>query len=129
MASLVVDTDSSRPQNLRKTEPKIDNDGFDEEDLLIPWEAFESRKKNGGDEEEDAEEEEYSEEEEEEEEDDRVLDLSGDNISDEGAKDVADNLKVNTLLEMVHLNNNNIGAKGAKYLADALKVNTSVKMI
>tara|TARA_B110000008_G_scaffold242160_1_gene250389 strand:+ start:208 stop:333 length:126 start_codon:yes stop_codon:yes gene_type:complete len=36
---------------------------------------------------------------------------------------------VNTSLTKIRLDDNNIGAEGAKYVAEALKVNTSLKEI
>ena len=55
--------------------------------------------------------------------------LDGNNIGAEGAKYVAEALKVNTSLTKIHLGGNNIGAEGAKYVAEALKVNTSLTEI
>jgi hypothetical protein len=54
------------------------------------------------------------------------LDLSGNNIGDDGAKAIADALKVNHSLETLYLNDNNIGDDGAKAIADALKDNKSL---
>ena len=47
----------------------------------------------------------------------------------EGAKYLAESLKVDTSLESIVLVITNIGAEGAKFLAEALKVNTSLKRI
>ena len=55
--------------------------------------------------------------------------LAGNKIGDEGAKYVGEALKVNTSLTEIHLDGNNIGADGAKYVAEALKVNTSLTKI
>ncbi len=52
--------------------------------------------------------------------------LGSNKIGDEGAKDLAEALKVNTSLEMIDLGSNKIGDEGAKDLAEALKVNTSL---
>ena len=52
--------------------------------------------------------------------------LSWSSIGAEGAKYVAEALKVNTSLTEIHLFYNYIGAEGAKYVAEALKVNTSL---
>ena len=57
------------------------------------------------------------------------IDLRWNNIGDEGAKYVAEALKVNTSLTKINLFHNNIGAEGAKYVAEALKVNTSLTNI
>jgi len=57
------------------------------------------------------------------------LDLSCNNIDDEGAKLIADTLKVNHTLEKLYFSSNNIGVDGAKYIADALKVNYSLKTL
>jgi Ran GTPase-activating protein (RanGAP) involved in mRNA processing and transport len=46
-----------------------------------------------------------------------------------GAKYLADALKINTSITMVDLWDNNIGDNGAKYLADALKTNKSITSI
>ena len=45
------------------------------------------------------------------------------NIGDEGAKAIAEALKVNTVLTVLYLGENNIGDDGAKAFAEALKVN------
>jgi len=45
------------------------------------------------------------------------------NIRDEGAKAIAEALKVNTVLTVLYLGENNIGDDGAKAIAEALKVN------
>eukprot|EP00943_MAST-04B_sp_MAST-4B-sp1_P003124 g3124.t1 len=57
-------------------------------------------------------------------------------IGDEGAKELAEALKVNTSLKEISLSSNNIGAEGGKELAEALKelaealkVNTSLEKI
>ena len=55
------------------------------------------------------------------------INLSGNNIRDKGAKHIADALKVNNSLERIWLLRNNIGVEGAKYLSGALNVNTSLK--
>ena len=55
------------------------------------------------------------------------INLSGNNIRDKGAKHIADALKVNNSLERIWLLRNNIGVEGAKYLSRALNVNTSLK--
>ena len=47
--------------------------------------------------------------------------LSWNNINDEGAKYVAEALKVNTSLTEIYLNNNNIGAEGKHSLEEAWK--------
>ena len=58
-----------------------------------------------------------------------TINLRWNNIGAEGAKYVAEALKVNTSLTEIHLGGNNIGAEGAKYVAEALKVNTSLTKI
>ncbi|KOO27154.1 hypothetical protein Ctob_012414 [Chrysochromulina tobinii] len=45
------------------------------------------------------------------------------NIGDEGAIAIAEALKVNAVVTNLHLDANNIGAEGAKAIAEALKVN------
>jgi hypothetical protein len=50
-------------------------------------------------------------------------------IDDNGAKQIADALKVNKSLEELILNNNKIGDDGAKAIANALKVNRSLKIL
>ena len=49
--------------------------------------------------------------------------LFGNNIGDEGAKAIAEALKVNEVVTKLWLNNNKIGDDGAKAIAEALKVN------
>ena len=58
-----------------------------------------------------------------------TINLQGENVDAEGAKYVAEALKVNISLTEIDLNLNNIGAEGAKYVAEALKVNTSLTKI
>jgi len=57
------------------------------------------------------------------------LNLTWNNIGDNGAKMIADALKDNHSLKMLYLMHNNIGADGAKQIADALKVNYSLKTL
>jgi Ran GTPase-activating protein (RanGAP) involved in mRNA processing and transport len=52
-----------------------------------------------------------------------TLFLTGNNIKDEGAKAIAEALKVNAVLTKLRLDWNNIGAEGAITIAEALKVN------
>ena len=60
----------------------------------------------------------------------KVLDLDSDkNTSDEGAKALAEALKVNTALQVLYLNHNKISDEGAKALAEALKVNTALQKL
>ena len=56
-----------------------------------------------------------------------TLELSANNIGDDGAKMIADALKVNLSLKTLRLSRNRIGADGAKIIADALKVNQNLK--
>jgi hypothetical protein len=58
-----------------------------------------------------------------------TVNLDYNNIGAEGAKYVAEALKVNTSLTEICLDDNEIGAEGAKYVAEALKVNTSLTEI
>ena len=53
--------------------------------------------------------------------------LDDNNISDEGAKALAEALKVNTALQGLILDRNNISDEGAEALAEALKVNTALQ--
>jgi hypothetical protein len=57
------------------------------------------------------------------------LDLTWNNIGDNGAKMIADALKDNPSLKMLYLMHNNIGADGAKQIADALKINYSLNTL
>jgi len=59
----------------------------------------------------------------------RTLDLSHNNIGDVGAQVIADALNVNHSLETLILWDNNLGVEGAKAIADALKVNHSLKRL
>ena len=52
--------------------------------------------------------------------------MSFNKIGDDGAKDLAEALKVNTALTKLYLDGNKIGDNGAKDLAEALKVNTAL---
>ena len=58
-----------------------------------------------------------------------TFDLSGNNIDDEGAKEIADSFKLNKYLTNLDLSWNNIGVKGAQQIADALKMNKSLTKI
>jgi Ran GTPase-activating protein (RanGAP) involved in mRNA processing and transport len=51
------------------------------------------------------------------------MSLNGNNIGDEGARYIADALKVNSSLHDIDLKHNNIGDEGAQAIAEALKVN------
>ena len=57
------------------------------------------------------------------------LDLSFNNIGDNGAEQIADALKENHHLKGLNLWGNNIGADGAKQITDALKVNNILKTL
>jgi len=59
----------------------------------------------------------------------RVLSLGSNQIACEGAKRLADSIKVNQSLQEIHLGDNNMGDDGAKSFADALKVNTTLQVI
>ena len=52
-----------------------------------------------------------------------MLYMSNNNIGVEGAKAIAEALKVNKSITELYLWNNNIGDEGAKAIAEALKVN------
>jgi hypothetical protein len=52
-----------------------------------------------------------------------TLNLWSNSIGDEGAMAIAEALKVNVVLTKLHLGHNNIGDDGAKAIAEALKVN------
>ena len=52
------------------------------------------------------------------------LELSNNSIDDDGAKAIAESLKVNTVLTRLILGGNSIGDDGAKAIAEALKDNT-----
>lgn len=58
-----------------------------------------------------------------------VLGLFGQRIGDQGAKELADALKVNISIAELNLGGNQIGDEGATALADSLKVNRSIKAI
>ena len=57
------------------------------------------------------------------------LDLTWNNIGDDGAKLIADALKDNHSVETLYLMHNNIGIDGAKLIVDALKINHSLKIL
>ena len=57
----------------------------------------------------------------------KELYLGNNNISDEGAKALAEALKVNTALQELDLDFNKISDEGAKALAEALQVNTALQ--
>ena len=55
-----------------------------------------------------------------------TLFLSNNSIGDEGAKAIAEALKVNAVLTKLSLGGNKIGDVGAKAIANALKLGTAV---
>ena len=57
----------------------------------------------------------------------KVLLLRNNNISDDGAKAIAEFLKTNKSVEVLDLSDNDVGDDGAKALADALRVNKTLK--
>jgi len=59
----------------------------------------------------------------------RVLSLGSNQIACEGAKRLADSIKVNQSLQEIHLGDNNMGDDGATSFADALKINTSLQVV
>ena len=56
------------------------------------------------------------------------IDLSYNNIGDEGGKAIGEALKVNTSLSEIDLDSNNIGDEGRKAIREALKVNNSCEI-
>ena len=57
------------------------------------------------------------------------IDLSFNNINDDGMKYICEALKINSFLEEIKLNSNRIGQDGAKLLSEALKTNFSLKIL
>ncbi len=57
------------------------------------------------------------------------LDLSGNQLSDDGTKIIAECLKSNRTISSVFLNNNSINSNGGFYLADTLMKNISIKRL
>jgi hypothetical protein len=57
------------------------------------------------------------------------LDLDGKGCGDEGAAQMAEALRDNTVLTELRLSRNSIGTKGAAKLAEALHVNTALKLL
>jgi Ran GTPase-activating protein (RanGAP) involved in mRNA processing and transport len=55
--------------------------------------------------------------------------LWSNNIGDEGAKYLAEAIKLNSTLQEIYLDLNNIEAQGAEYLAEAIKVNSTLRVI
>ena len=67
--------------------------------------------------------------------------IGGNNIGDEGAKAIAESLKINNSINSINLGNlykliyyiyigsNNIGNEGAKAIAESLKINNSIYSI
>ena len=47
-------------------------------------------------------------------------------IGAEGAKWLAEAIKINSSLQMINLNGNSIGAEGAKEIAEAIKINCAL---
>jgi Ran GTPase-activating protein (RanGAP) involved in mRNA processing and transport len=59
----------------------------------------------------------------------QTINLGVNSIGDEGAKAVAEALKVNSTLQTIFLDNNGIGAEGAKAVAESIKVNSTLQTI
>ena len=59
----------------------------------------------------------------------RVIDLSKNNLTKEGVKQLAEVLPNNNVLEVLDLSKNNIGVSGADELAKSLKKNKSLKYL
>ncbi|CAF1508664.1 unnamed protein product [Didymodactylos carnosus] len=57
------------------------------------------------------------------------LNIGGNNISDAGAKAIAEALKTNQTLTALGINSNNISAEGAKAIAEALKTNKTLTVL
>jgi len=57
------------------------------------------------------------------------LDLSGNEIGDEGAKEIAFSLRINSSLNILDLTDNNIGNEGAKEIAFSLRINFSLNYL
>jgi Ran GTPase-activating protein (RanGAP) involved in mRNA processing and transport len=55
------------------------------------------------------------------------VDLRVNSIGDDGAKAIAEALKVNAVVTTLYLYDNNIGPEGAMAIAEALKVNAVLK--
>ncbi|CAF1472311.1 unnamed protein product, partial [Didymodactylos carnosus] len=55
-----------------------------------------------------------------------ILDVASNNISDAGAKAIAEALKTNQTLTELNIENNNISDAGAKAIAEALKTNQTL---
>jgi len=58
-----------------------------------------------------------------------IMMMGGNNIGDEGAREVATALNKNTKLIRLHINYNNIGDKGAQAIATALEQNTTLTIL
>ena len=56
-----------------------------------------------------------------------ALNLSSNNITDEGAKRLAEAIKVNTTLQELNISMNKITDEGAKRLAEAIQINTTLQ--
>jgi len=57
------------------------------------------------------------------------LNLSLNNIGDEGAKVIGEVLRTNTTLTQLHLSENNIGDEGAKVIGEVLRTNTTLAQL
>jgi len=55
--------------------------------------------------------------------------LGGNNIGDDGAKEIAEAMKINHCLKSLNLNKNKISDDVTKMIADALKVNYSLETL
>jgi hypothetical protein len=59
----------------------------------------------------------------------KMIEISSNNIGDQGVKAIAGAIKVNSTLQSIHLSRNIIGDEGAKAIAEAIQVNSSLEEI
>ena len=59
----------------------------------------------------------------------KILHINSNRVSDDGIASISDSLKSNNSLQELHMGDNNITSEGAKKIAEAIKVNTILKIL
>ena len=59
----------------------------------------------------------------------KILHINSNRISDDGVASISDSLKSNNSLQKLHMGDTNITSEGAKKIAEAIKVNTILKIL
>jgi Ran GTPase-activating protein (RanGAP) involved in mRNA processing and transport len=58
-----------------------------------------------------------------------MISLNSNTIGDQGAKYLADAIKINSTLQEIYLGDNSIEDEGAEYLSQAIKLNSTLQVL